>query len=239
MPNLVKIAENLPDSAWSELQRKPKTASTTKKTRAKRPNFKEQFVVEKEYENKILEQEFVAEFDYSPTACSHTYRMVVLRKQVKVMKGQKKLFDDSPYFFYITNLPKTVTPRKVVAESNRRCDQENIIAQGKAMGALAAPLNDLVSNWAYMVMAMLAWNLKCWLSLSIVEKGGPVAREKRREEKRRLQQMDFNTFRQSIIHIPAQILTSGRRLVYRILTWTPSLETLFYLHESVTQPLRT
>ena len=44
-----------------------------------------------------------------PSACGRTYRMVVLRKQVKVMQGQKKLFDDSPYFFYITNLPKKVT----------------------------------------------------------------------------------------------------------------------------------
>jgi hypothetical protein len=234
----VEIAENLPESAWKELKRKPKAVHKSKKTRAKRSNFKEQFVVEKNYQNKILEQEFVAEFDYSPTACDRTYRMVVLRKQVKVMKGQQKLFDDSPYFFYITNLSKKVTPQKVVAEANSRCDQENIIAQGKALGALAAPLNDLVSNWAYMVMAMLAWNLKCWLSLSIKETGNAAAREKRREQKRKLLRMDFSTFRQSVIQIPAQILNSGRRLIYRILTWTPSLETIFCLHESVSRPLR-
>ena len=239
MKNLIEVAENLPKSAWNELKRKPKTASRTKKTRAKRANFKEQFVVEKKYTNKILEQEFVAEFDYSPTFCSNTYRMIVLRKQVKVLKGQQKLFDDSPYFFYITNLPKNVTPTKIVAEANSRCDQENIIAQGKAMGALAAPLNDLVSNWAYMVMALLAWNLKCWLSLSIREAGNAAAREKRREQKRKLLRMDFSTFRQHMILIPAQILQSGRRLIYRILTWTPSLETFFTLHESVSQPMLT
>lgn len=238
MPNLVKIAENLPDAAWKELKRKPKFKSKTKQTRAKRPNFKEQFVVKKKYQNKILEREFVAEFDYSPTACDHTYRMVVLRKQVKVMQGQQKLFDDSAYFFYITNLPKQVTPQKVLAEANSRCDQENIIAQGKAAGALTAPLNDLLSNWAYMVIAMLAWNLKCWLSLSIKEAGNAAAREKRREQKRKLLCMDFNTFRQHVIQIPAQILNSGRRLIYRILTWRPSFETLFYLHASVSPPLR-
>lgn len=237
MPNLVEIAENLSDAAWQELKRKPKTVSKTKKTRAKRPNYKEEFVVKKEYQNKILEQEFVAQFDYSPTACRHTYRMIVLRKQVKVMKGQQKLFDDSPYLFYIANLPKKVTPRKIVFEANSRCDQENMIAQGKAMGALAAPLNDLESNWAYMVMATLAWNLKCWLSLSIRPAGNGAAREKRREQKQKLLRMDFNTFRQQIIMIPAQILSSGRRLIYRMLTWTPSLETLFTLHDSVSQPL--
>ena len=239
MLNLVEISENRPKSAWDELKRKPKPSTKPKKTRAKRPNYKERFVVEKKYKNKILEQEFVAEFNYTPTACKQVYRMVVLRKQVKVMKGQQKLFDDTPYFFYITNLPKNVTPQKVVAESNSRCDQENIIAQGKAMGALSAPLNDLVSNWAYMVMAMLAWNLKCWMSLSLRESGNAMAREKRRVQKQRLLRMDFSTFRQSVIQIPAQILTSGRRLIYRILTWTPSLEILFCLHDSVNRPLRT
>jgi hypothetical protein len=27
------------------------------------------------------------------------------------------------------------------------------------------PVNDLLSNWAYMVMAALAWNLKAWYGL--------------------------------------------------------------------------
>jgi len=85
---------------------------------------------------------------------------------------------------------------------------------------------------------MLAWNLKCWLSLSIKEAGNAAAREKRREQKRKLLCMDFNTFRQHVIQIPAQILNSGRRLIYRILTWSPSLETIFCLHASVSPPLR-
>lgn len=236
-PNLVDIAENLPDSAWKELKRKSKSTNKTKKTRAKRPNFKEQFVVKKKYKNKKLEQEFVAEFDYRPTACKQTYRMIVLRKQVKVMQGQQKLFDDAPYFFYISNQSMKASPTKIVAEANSRCDQENIIAQGKAMGALAAPLNGLESNWAYMVMSTLAWNLKCWLSLSLKEAGNAATREKRREQKRKLLRMDFTTFRQNVIQIPAQILSSGRRLVYRLLTWTPSVGTIFLLHESVSRPL--
>ena len=238
MKNLVNIAENLPDSAWEELQRPSKRVNKTQKTRAKRPNYKEQFVVRKEYKNKVLEREFVAEFAYSPTACQHSYRMIVLRKQVRVMQGQQKLFDDSPYFFYITNLPAGVSPQQIVAEANARCDQENIIAQGKAMGALAAPLNDLLSNWAYMVMALLAWNLKCWLSLSLKETEHGSSREKRRAEKRNLLRMDFSTFRQTILQIPTQIVSSGRRLIYRVLTWTPWLETLLTLQESVSRPLR-
>ena len=209
MPNLVEIADNLPKSAWKPLKRKQ---SPSVKPRAKRPNAKEQIVIEKEYTNKRLEQEFVAEFDYSPGLCGHTYRMVVLRKQIAVSKGQQKLFDDSPYFFYITNIPcEELTAAEIVGESNQRCDQENIVSQLKQMGALSAPLHTLTSNGAYMVIATLAWNLKAWLALSLMETGPPQAKAQRRAEKQRLLRMDFSTFRQTLIQIPTQIIRGGRR----------------------------
>jgi hypothetical protein len=236
MPNLVEIAENLPASAWNALPRKQRTSD---QPRARRPNVKQQIVIDQEYTNKRLEREFVAEFDYSPTACRHTYRMVVLRKQVAVTKGQQKLFDDSPYFFYLTNITShEMTAAEIVGQSHQRCDQENILSQLKQLGALSAPLHCLTSNGAYMAMATLAWNLKCWLALSLPESGPPRAKEKRRAEKHRLVRMDFSTFRQSLILIPTQIIRTSRRLIYRLLAWTPSLTTLFRLHDGVSQPLR-
>ena len=175
----------------------------------------------------------------SPGKCRHTYRMVVLRKQVAVMKGEQRLFDESLYFFYITNISSSeMTVEAVVGESNKRCDQENIISQGKQFGALAAPLHTTVSNGAYMVMAMLAWNLKCWLALSLKETGAPKVKVKRRAEKHRLLRMDFSTFRQTMILIPTQVIRSARRLVFRLLAWSPSLETLFRLQDCVSLPLR-
>lgn len=89
-----------------------------------------------------------------------------------------------------------------------------------------------------MVIAMLAWNLKCWLSLSLRLAGNTTARERRTEQKRRLLRMDTWTFRQQLIQIPAQILTQGRRLVCRLLSWTPATELMFLLHESISLPLR-
>jgi Transposase DDE domain group 1 len=235
MPNLVEIADNLPNSAWNVLKRKQRTSA---KPRAKRPNTKQQIVIEKEYTNKRLEKEFVAEFDYSPGLCGHTYRVVVLRKQIAVTKGQQKLFDDSPYFFYITNISREdLSAEAIVGESNQRCDQENIISQLKQMGALSAPLHTLTSNGAYMVMASLAWNLKAWLALSLTETGPEKAKAERRAEKQRLLRMDFSTFRQTMIQIPAQIIRSARRLIYRLLAWSPGLKTLFRLSECVSQPL--
>jgi len=46
-----------------------------------------------------------------------------------------------------------------------------------------------VSNWAYMVMASLAWNLKAWWALCLPEDGR--WREKHQAEKRRVLRMEF------------------------------------------------
>ncbi len=43
--------------------------------------------------------------------------------------------------------------------ANRRCHQENLIEQCKnGVHAFTAPLDNLLSNGAYMVMAALAWS---------------------------------------------------------------------------------
>src|SRR5690606_25115218 len=106
------------------------------------------------------------EFDYQPTACKKSYRMVVLRKNLSVERGEHVLFDDVRYFFYITN-DLEMEPEEVVLHSNRRCNQENLLAQLKSgVRALHAPVNTLNANWAYMVMASLAWTLKAWMALS-------------------------------------------------------------------------
>ena len=75
------------------------------------------------------------------------------------------LFEPDRYFFYITN-DRTTPASEIVFLANDRCDQENLIAQLKGgVKALAMPVDDLVSNWAYMVMASLAWSLKAWSGL--------------------------------------------------------------------------
>lgn len=256
MSNLVGLAEALPLDAWLPFERSKQdrqrtaelaeleqaaadgTTKTPAKLRSKRVNSKEEFVVAKGYQNQRLEREFVAEFDYRPTACSRDYRVVVLWKDLVVTKGQLHLFDDVKCFFYITNLPKTTSAAEVVQHSNARCDQENIIAQLKSMGALSAPLHDLVSNEAYMVIATLAWNLKSWLGLSLNESIAADSGLHFGSTKRRVVRMDFSTFRQQMIAIPAQIIRSGRRLIYRLLSVVPSVTTLLALHASVCERLQ-
>ena len=82
-----------------------------------------------------------------------------------VEKGERRLFDDIRYLFYVTNDRKTIAA-ELVFFANKRCDQENVIAQLKSgVNAFRIPSDGLESNWAYMVIAALAWNLKAWYGL--------------------------------------------------------------------------
>ena len=238
MPNLVAIADSLDKSAWRPLRRRHPVPPKTGR-RSRRPNYKEAVVIEKEYQNKKLKGEWIAEFDYQPTKCSRSYRMVVVRKQVEVMSGQQKLFDDTPYLFYISNSARrTKSDRQVVFAANDRCDQENTISQLKACGALTAPLDNLESNWAYMVIASLAWSLKAWCGLMIRPQGPEEQKASQSAVKRRVIRMEFHTFLQTLIQIPAQIIRRSRQLIYRLLTYRNSMETLLLIHDSVSRPLR-
>jgi hypothetical protein len=235
MSNLYEIAESLPKTAWQPLERPPKYQVKTQPRR--RPqNVKRQIVIEREYENIRLAGESVAEFRYSPTLCDEEYRVVVVWKDLEIHKGQLKLFDKDRCFFYITN-DEDSTPAEIVRKANQRCNQENTIQQlAHGAHALQAPVDNLVSNWAYMVMASLAWSLKAWAALSLPEQ--PRHREKHREEKRKLLTMDFSTFRNALINIPAQIVRTSRRIVYRLLSWNPWQPVFFRLLDQLNQPLR-
>ncbi len=180
---------------------------------------KEQVVRQRQFDTLKLVGEEVAEFEYRPVACERAYRVVVLRKKLVVEKGQLWLFEPDRYFFYITN-DRTTPASEVVLLANARCDQENLIAQLKGgVKALAMPVGDLASNGAYMVMASLAWSLKAWAALLLPDQGRWAA--KYREEKRSLPRMEFSTFCVAMIQVPCQIVRTGRRIVYRLLSWNP------------------
>jgi hypothetical protein len=231
-PNLKALADALNGGEYARLVRRAEEAfDDKKKRRAKPARVKEQIVREKGYKNIRLRSEDVAEFPYRPSKCTETYRMIVLRKNLTIESGEQALLDDIRYFFYVTNDPK-LTAEQVVAEANHRCDQENLIAQLKGgVRALHAPVNTLNANWAYMVMAALAWSLKAWLALWLPI--DPRWREKHRRERDHWLRMDFRSFRSAIIDVPAQILRSGRQLIYRFLAWRPQLPVFFRLLDAL------
>jgi hypothetical protein len=235
MPNLVKTAENLSETAWGDLIRPPKHVVKTK-PRTKPVNVKEQIVKERGYKNIRLQSEQVAEFEYRPVKCRKSYRLVVLRKNLSIEKGEAVLFDDIRYFFYITN-DRKATGAHVIGDANNRCNQENLIEQLKnGVRAMRMPVDDLVSNWAYMVMASLAWNLKAWYALLLPVKG--QWHKKHKAEKRKVLRMEFKKFRNFFIMLPSQIVKTGRKLVYRLLGWNEYLDVFFRAVTTFRRPLR-
>jgi hypothetical protein len=235
MPNLIERADNLPEDLWRPLLRPAKYAVKTQPRR--RPeNVKERIVIEREYENIRLRSEDVAEFAYRPTKCRKTYRIVVLRKNLSVEKGEHVLFDDIRYFFYITN-DRLSSAAEIVHGANGRCNQENLNEQLKnGVQAMRMPTDTLVSNWAYMVMASLAWTLKAWFALLLPESGRWSATYE--SQKQAVLKMEFKTFRNAIIALPCQIIKTGRKIVYRLLSWNRWLVVLFRGLSILRYPLR-
>jgi hypothetical protein len=214
-PKLVQLAEGLENSAWQRLQRLPKYEILTE-PRQKAFRYKEQIVVEKQFENKVLIGEDIAQIEYQPVKCKRKYRVVIVRKNISVQKGEKALFDEVRYFFYITN--RKDKAQKIVGLANGRCDQENVIEQLKnGVNAMRMPVNDLVSNWAYMVMAALAWNLKAWYGLLMPG----------RERGLELVRMEFRGFLNSIMLLPCQIVRTARKIIYRIIGYNDWLKDFF------------
>ena len=235
MANRVRIADGLNSTAWTPLARKRKGAASA--TRRARPDrVKERIVVEREYKNIRLRSEDVAEFAYRPTACKTDYRVVVVRKNLSVERGEQKLFDEIRYFFYITN-DRRSSSAEIVATANGRCDQENLNAQLLGgVRALRMPVDTLVSNWAYMVMASLAWTLKAWLALLLPAQGRWQA--KHQSENRAVLRMEFRTFLNGFMRLPCQIVRTGRRIVYRLLSWNRWQHVFFRAFDALRLPLR-
>ena len=236
MPNLKALANDLPAQAWKRLER-PARYEVKTEPRQRPENVKEKLVVEHEYKNIRLVSEDVAEIEYQPTACKKRYRLVMVRKNLSVEKGEAMLYDDIRYFFYLTNLPEQ-TPEQIVFLANDRCNQENLIEQLKnGVKAMDLPTGDLVSNWAYMVMASLAWTLKAWLGLCLPVKAGPH-QARHEEQKQGLLKMEFKQFANGLMRLPCQIVRQGRKIIYRLLSWNPWQQVLLRAVEAMRTPLR-
>jgi Transposase DDE domain group 1 len=225
--NLHLLADDLPAEAWQPLLRPPR-CRVPAESRQRPEKVKEQIVVERQFQKIRLVSEAVAESEYRPTVCRKSYRLIVVRKNLSVEKGESVLFEDYRYFFYLTN-DRSHTAADVVLLANERCNQENLHAQLKnGVCALRAPVDNLESNWAYMVMTALAWNLKAWWALLLPEGAGRW-QQQHQSEKRWVLGLEFRTFVQAFVRLPCQLLRTGRRLVYRLLSWNPHQGILFRL----------
>ncbi len=221
-PTVVRLAEALSAQAWTSLERVPQYEILTE-PRRKRDRVKEAIVCQKGYENLVLVGEDVTQVDYRPSRCQNSYRLVIVRKNLSVQRGERALFDEVRYFFYLTNRWE-LDLAEVVGYANGRCNQENVIGELKhGVNAMRMPVDDLLSNGAYMVMAALAWNLKAWFALLVPD----------RERGLVLLQMEFRSFLRAIVLLPCQIVRTARRIIWRILSYNRWLSDLFATFERI------
>ena len=228
--NLVGAAERQGEDLYHELVGRAERQIATQ-PRARPRNVKDEIVRERGYKTLRQKAEDVVEFSYRPGKCKRDYRVVALRKNISVERGETVLFSEYRYFFYITNDPD-MTADEVTDQARQRCNQENLHSQLKSgVRALHAPVNTLNANWAYMTMAALAWSLKAWCALLLPIT--PRWADQHNEQRRRLLTMEFRTFLTAFINIPCQIITTGRRVRWRILTYNPWLTALFRLLDTL------
>jgi len=224
MPALCSRADALEEDCWRPLERKPPYEARTEQKRQRfQENEKARIVREREYVNLELKHEDVAEFEYQPGKCKRPYRMVVVRKNISKSKGECALFDEIRYFFYITTRTD-LSAAQVVRCANERCDQENVIEQLKnGVGALRVPLYDLVSNWAYMVIAALAWNIKSWFSMMLHLK----------DDRATYVRMEFRRFIHSMILIPCRVIRRARSTTLRLIGYQPTQDRFFSVSHTI------
>ena len=228
--NLVKAAEDQPEDLYHELAAKAERQIKTQ-ARARPTNVKDAIVRQRGYKTIRPKTQDVVEFSYRPRACKQDYRVVALRKNLSIERGDNVLFDEYRYFFYITN-DWELTADEVIAEARQRCNQENLIGNLKGgVRALHAPVNTLCANWAYMTIASLAWTLKAWCALMLPI--SPRWQTQHEQQRHRLLTMEFHTFRAALIDIPCQIVKTARSIRWRIQAYNPWLGILFRLLDTL------
>ena len=92
---------------------------------------KQQIVNQRGYKTIRVLQEMIAEFDYQPTACRRSYRVVIVRKRLGIEQGAIAAVRGISLFLLLTN-DRDTPAEDIVFSANDRCNQENLIAQLKS-----------------------------------------------------------------------------------------------------------
>ena len=97
--NLVAKADAVPDETYHELVRRAEREIKTQ-PRQRPENVKDAVVRERGYKVLRQEGEDVAEFSYRPGNCKKDYRVVALRKDLSVERGDNVLFHETFSLFH-------------------------------------------------------------------------------------------------------------------------------------------
>ena len=148
----------------------------------------------------------VSEFQHTVAAWGIEYRFIFKRQRIKEqnLNDQANFFENTEEYFYhgyVTNIHQDdATLETIIRLIDSRGHQENFIKDFKSgLGTVHIPTKHFYGNYAYFLISMLSWNLKCWL-LDIIEPDINVR---------------WKRFRYLFIKVGAQIIKTGRYIVIR------------------------
>lgn len=201
--NFHSLAENIDEEDWEEFRpRKHRIPIEDRPaTRKRGPDVRRERTEARNKRDLRLQEQWIAEIPYQPARSKSTYRLIIRRQRIDEHK-QGQLFEKWRYRYVLTNLPRSVSTREAVDMTYHRCDQEKVIEQLKnGVSAMSMPTGGFLANYAYLVCARLAHNLKAWLAQVVLP--------------RETMRWEWKRFRRSFVQIAARVIQSGRRTIVR------------------------
>jgi hypothetical protein len=232
MPNLVALASQLESRAWERLKRAP-TYERAGPERARPPHVKEQIVRDRGFKNLRLISEDVTDVTYRPTACRQEYRLVIVRKNLSVERGEHVLFDDVRYFFYLTN-DWSCTAAQIVFDANDRCDQGEPDRPAQEWSTRAAGAGRRSREQRSVHGDGVAGVDAQSMVRDLASRDGPLCEDARRAEAPRAPH-GVSQLRERLHAHPGADRATGRRLIYRVLAWSRSMDVFFRGWNRLTQ----
>jgi hypothetical protein len=207
-PSRPKIAEAIPEEQWVPFETRAKRADEARQSKAdyrprkRRRNLRRQRACERNYKNKQLVDQWIAEVPWSPPGSERTYRLVIRRQLIEHTKGQTFLLREYRYRYVVTNLAASFSTADIIDTTYERCDQENLIEQlGSGLAAWRMPTGQFAANSAWLEIARMAWNLAKWLAQLVLP-----------EETTR---WEWKRFRHAFVEISAEVIKSSRQIWVR------------------------
>lgn len=200
--NFGSLTDSIPERRWHVFQASQNQTVEPGRRRKRGKHRRSERARQRGMRDLKLKKQWVAEIPYQPTRSDRTYRLIVRRQRIEE-SVQGELFELWRYRYVLTNLPKSVATEEAVRQTYQRCDQENVIEQlQNGVAAMRMPTGGLLANYAFLVCARLAHNLKAWLAMLALP-----------EETMR---WEWKRFRKAFVYVAARVIKSSRQRIVRI-----------------------
>jgi hypothetical protein len=200
--NFAALAESLDECCWRPFRGTEEPSRHERKTRRRGRNLRRLRARRRGKRDLKLEKQWLAEIDYTPARSEKAYRLIIRKQRIEESE-QGELFELWRYRYVLTNLPRSVSTEEVVRQTYRRCDQENVIEQLQSgVAAMRMPTGSFLANYAHLVCARLAHNIKPWLAMLALP--------------REVMRWEWKRFRKAFVYVAASVVRSARQNILRL-----------------------